>query len=109
MRACFGVHVCAHCLVGRCSSLLEESRCLHPSDGVEHAWAPQRMGDREVNQIFRHADADDDQKVRVVRENPRVRARARLCVCVRARAGDEDRDSTRSTSTHGAGLRSTNA
>jgi len=86
MRACFGVHVCAHCLVGRCSSLLEESRCLHPSDGVEHAWAPQRMGDREVNQIFRHADADDDQKVRVVRENPRVRARARLCVCVCARA-----------------------
>ena len=81
------------------------------------------MGDREVNQIFRHADADDDQKVRVVRENPRVRARARLCVCVCARAvlitlgpfsslhtkGDEDRDSTRSTSTHGAGLRSTNA
>ena len=54
------------------------------------------MGDREVNQIFRHADADDDKKVRVVR------------VCVRARAdvvayySDEDRDSTRSTSTHGA-------
>jgi hypothetical protein len=42
------------------------------------------MGDREVNQIFRHADANDDQKVRVVRENPRVRARARsvFCVCL---------------------------